>query len=178
MAHLVEIRSCDPTADIEQIVDDLREQKLGRPVGTLSGFPAGLFEVQHGDLDELLRAVDRYGCQVQVVELGHYYEAKRLTPAGLLALLASCAAVGALAVGAAEVERAAQRRRLDLLIVCTDADADYRARIDAIVASTRYAGPRIVTRLSPLELGRAAGVKRASCIGLVRTRARNLLTDR
>lgn len=66
------------------------------------------------------------------------------------------------------VERAMQRRTLELLVVAAGLGGNYERIIEAVVERNSYMGPVVASDLTREELGEAAGVRRAGCIGLLR----------
>jgi ribosomal protein L7Ae-like RNA K-turn-binding protein len=98
-------------------------------------------------------------------------------PKALAALVGGVRARGGLAVGRAAVERAAQRRRLDLVVLAADLDAAYRRALEKIFA-VHGAGVQVTaSEFSGAELGELAGARRAGCVGLLRGHSRLVLSD-
>lgn len=87
----------------------------------------------------------------------------------LRGLISSARTSQRLALGRAAVERAAQRRRLEIVVIAADIDPDYARSIESILAS---ASPGIIQVISApqtaRELGTLTGAKRAGVVGLTR----------
>jgi ribosomal protein L7Ae-like RNA K-turn-binding protein len=104
---------------------------------------------------------------VQVSEL-HARAEVTDPPASLSSLVTAARLERRIAVGRAAVERAVQRRRVDIVIVAADADADYARSLELILASAAP-GIQVITAPDPArDLGTLAGVKRAGVIGITR----------
>lgn len=73
-----------------------------------------------------------------------------------------------LALGRAAVERASQRRRLEIVVIAADVDPGYARSIESVLAS---ASPEVQVISAPQtarELGTLTGAKRAGVVGLTR----------
>lgn len=75
---------------------------------------------------------------------------------------------GQLAIGTGAVERAMQRRRSEAVFIASDPDDGYKQAVLAAAARNRYFGPLHTSGLTMRQLGSAAGVKRAGCVGILR----------
>jgi hypothetical protein len=53
-------------------------------------------------------------------------------------------------------------------VVATELEGTYERMIEAVVARNGYTGPLVASDLTREELGQAAGVRRAGCVGLLR----------
>ena len=86
----------------------------------------------------------------------------------LAGLLLHCAATGRVIAGLAAVERAAQRRQLDILATASNIDKRYTTTLEKILTTYRPAPQVIATPYTTTELGALAYVRRAGCLGILR----------
>lgn len=63
-----------------------------------------------------------------------------------------------------------QRGRLELLVIASGVAEPYAKMLRAIIEHNGYQGAVIQSELTREELGHAAGVRRAGCVGLLRGR--------
>jgi ribosomal protein L7Ae-like RNA K-turn-binding protein len=96
--------------------------------------------------------------------------------AALPELLRQAAADGRVVAGLAAVERAAQRRKLDILAAAADIDAGYTNTLEKILAAHGSGLQVVVTAFTTAELGAMARVKRAGCLGVLRGHSSFALT--
>lgn len=144
--------------------------KLKAPVsivGETRTHPALLVEVDSELVEQFLRLLQPYST-LEIIELRRHFQSDYLTRARLTDLLVENRRARQLATGAAAIERAMQRRRLELLVVATALEDTYERMIEAIVERHSYRGPFMASDLTREELGQAAGVRRAGCVGLLR----------
>jgi ribosomal protein L7Ae-like RNA K-turn-binding protein len=113
---------------------------------------------------ERAHVFDRWAKQSVFTQFGP----EHLTRERLIDLLAENHRAHRLAIGAAAVERAIQRRKLELLVVATGLEKAYARTIEAVVERNGHTGPLLTSDLTRDELGQAAGVRRAGCVGLLR----------
>lgn len=135
-------------------------------IGELHGYPAVIVETtcEAEQVAGLLPA----DLAVEITELRRHYPSRPLTQASLAALLAEATRTRCLAIGATAIERAIQRRRLELLIIATDITPPYRHLLRTVIGRNGYSGALTICELTQVQLGQAAGVRRAGCIGLLR----------
>lgn len=81
-----------------------------------------------------------------------------------------------LALGRAAVERAAQRRRLEIVVIAADIDPGYARSIESVLASASPGVQVISAPQTARELGTLTGAKRAGVVGLTRGSAAIRLT--
>jgi len=90
-------------------------------------------------------------------------------PTALCRLLADAhARERGLVVGRAAVERAAQRRRLDLVVLAADLDEEYATALERILVANCPEVQVITTDMDRKKLGTLIGTKRAGCVGITR----------
>lgn len=136
-------------------------------VGELRTHPAILVEVDSALVEQLHRLLQPYS-DLEIVELRRHFRREHLTRERLIELLVENHRAHRLAIGAAAVERAMQRRKLELLVLATGLDKPYARIIEAVVERNGHTGPLLTSDLTRDELGQAAGVRRAGCVGLLR----------
>jgi len=136
-------------------------------VGEMHTHPAILVEVDSTLVEQICRPLQSYSA-LEIVELRRHFRLDYLTRLRLTNLVLGNRKAHQLAIGAAAIERAMQRRRLELLVVATGLEDTYERIIEAVVARNGYTGPLVTSDLTREELGQAAGVRRAGCIGLLR----------
>ena len=144
--------------------------KLEEPisiVGEIHTHPAILIEVDSALVEQIRRLLQAYSA-LEIVELRRHFRLDYLTRLRLTDLVLENREAHQLATGAAAIERAMQRRRLELLVVATELEGTYERMIEAVVARNGYTGPLVASDLTREELGQAAGVRRAGCVGLLR----------
>jgi ribosomal protein L7Ae-like RNA K-turn-binding protein len=144
-------------------------QAPGSIVGELRTHPAILVELDSTLIGQLHRLLQPYS-DLEIVELRRHFRHEHLTRERLIDLLAENHQAHRLAIGAAAVERAIQRRKLELLVVATGLEKAYTRTIEAVVERNGHTGPLLASDLTRDELGQAAGVRRAGCVGLLRGR--------
>lgn len=71
-------------------------------------------------------------------------------------------------LGDPAVERAAQRRKLDLVVLACDLDEGYAVAVEKILVANSPEVQVLTADLSVRDLGGLVGTKRAGCVGLVR----------
>lgn len=144
--------------------------KLKAPVsivGEMHTHPAILVEVDSALVEQVCRLLQSYPA-LEIVELRRHFRLDCLTRVPLTDLLVDNRRAHQLATGAAAVERAMQRRTLELLVVAAGLGDNYERIIEAVIERNGYVGPVVASDLTREELGEAAGVRRAGCIGLLR----------
>lgn len=143
--------------------------KLKTPVsivGEMHTHPAILIEVDSALVEQVFRLLRPHSA-LEVVELRRHFRLDYLTGARLADLLVESRRAHQLATGAAAIERAMQRRRLELLVLAAGLEDTYERMIEAVVERHGYMGPLVASGLTREELGQAAGVRRAGCVGLM-----------
>jgi ribosomal protein L7Ae-like RNA K-turn-binding protein len=143
-------------------------------VGELRTHPAILLEVDGALVEQLHRLLQPYS-DLEIVELRRHFRREHLARERLIELLAEYHRAHRLAIGAAAVERAMQRRKLELLVLATGLDNPYARIIEALTERNGHTGPLLASDLTRDELGQAAGVRRAGCVGLLRGSRRAFL---
>ena len=138
-------------------------------VGELGAHPAIMVELDSALIGQLHRLLQPYS-GLEIVELRRHFRPEHLTRERLIDLFAENHRAHRLAIGAAAVERAIQRRKLELLIVATGLEKAYARTIEAVVERNGHPGPLLASDLTRDELGQAVGVRRAGCVGLLRGR--------
>jgi ribosomal protein L7Ae-like RNA K-turn-binding protein len=144
-----------------------------RVVGELVGHPSVIVETSEPDAERVCELVSDLA--VEVVELRRHIAPERLPPHQLAELVAEFGAQRRLAVGAEAVERAIQRRRLELLVAAADLSVEYSTMLRAVLETNCYTGPMVMSELTREKLGKAAGSHRAGCVGLLRGERRVLV---
>lgn len=139
-----------------------------RVIGELNGYPGIVVETDDSTATRLWEQLAVEGRPIEIVELRRHFHLPALSSDRVVALIADCCRGQRLAIGAGAVERAAQRRRLELLVLATGVAEPYARMVQALVKGTGYQGPLIVTDLTRKELGYAAGVHCAGCVGVLR----------
>jgi ribosomal protein L7Ae-like RNA K-turn-binding protein len=86
----------------------------------------------------------------------------------LRSLIHAASSRQALAVGRAAVERAAQRRRLDLIVTAADIDPGYADSLERILAGCAPGIQVITAAETSRALGKLTGAKRAGVVGFIR----------
>ncbi|MGH3905009.1 MAG: hypothetical protein ACRDTE_12580 [Pseudonocardiaceae bacterium] len=146
-------------------------EALGLPVrviGELNSYPGIVVETDDSTATRLREQLAVENHSVEVVELRRHFHLPTLSTDRIAEIIADCCRGQRLAIGAGAVERAAQRRRLELLVLAAGVAEPYARMVRALVKGTAYQGPLIVTDLTRKELGHAAGVHRAGCVGVLR----------
>lgn len=136
-------------------------------VGEMHTHPAILIEVDSALVGQVRRLLEPY-LTLEIVELRRHFRLDCLTRPRLADLVLENRRARRLATGAAAIERAMQRRRLELLVVAAGLEDAYEREIEAVVERNGYTGPLVASDLTREELGQAAGVRRAGCVGLLR----------
>lgn len=149
---------------IRQIVAELPGPP--RIVGELHACPAVIIE-SHFGVEQLIELLPS-GQAFDVMELFRHYSIRLGEEDTLSTALADARASGRLAVGATAVERAIQRRRLELLVIATDIADDYKNLLQAIITRHAYRDAIAIPGLTKKELGQTVGVRRAGCVGLLK----------
>lgn len=168
VVSLLEVASLQPrvsASDVRALV-----AKFEAPVsvvGEMRSHPALLVEVDSALVEQFFRLLEPYSA-LEVAELRRHFRLDYLTRVRLTDLLVESRRACQLATGAAAIERAMQRRRLELLVVATGLEDAYERIVEAVVERNGYRGPLMASDLTREELGRAAGVRRAGCVGLLR----------
>lgn len=166
---ILEIVSLDMRRTPAQLRTQLEASGLSvRVVGELNGYPGILVETDDCTATRLQERLVMDEYPIEVVELRRHFHPATLSTDRLVSLIVGCYRDQRLAIGAGAIERAAQRRRLELLVVAKDVAKTYTSMVQAVVKSTVYQGPLIVTDLTREELGRAVGIRRAGCVGILR----------
>ncbi|MGH7228213.1 MAG: hypothetical protein ACREIH_03270 [Nitrospiraceae bacterium] len=168
MIYLLEVTSLRADVSAEQIQAQLDLQSLPiRVLGRLERHPALVLEASCGAIQ--LSQMMSTEIPLEVTELRRRFVADRLEMDLLRGLIAESRGSQRLAIGLAAAERAMQRRRLELLIIASNVTQEYHQMLRAIIESNRYEESLIISDLTRDELGRAAGVRRAGCVGLLRS---------
>ncbi|MGH3794970.1 MAG: hypothetical protein ACRDSP_08780 [Pseudonocardiaceae bacterium] len=166
---ILEIVSLDMQCTPAQMRAQLEATELPiRVIGELNGYPGILIEAEDFTAVKLREQLFIANGALEVVELRRHFHPSRLSTERLMVLIGECCRDRRLAIGASAAERAAQRRHLELLILASDLTKPYARMIQAVIAGTSYRGPLILTGMTREDLGRAAGVHRAACIGILR----------
>lgn len=166
---ILEIAALDMQRTSAQLRSQLETAGLpARVIGELNGCPGILVETDDSTAAKLRDQLCGKNGPVEIVELRRHFHPPTLSSDRLAALIAECRRAQRLAIGAGAVERAIQRRRLELLVVASGVGEPYASMMHAIVESTGYQGSLVITGLNGEELGRAAGVRRAGCVGVLR----------
>jgi ribosomal protein L7Ae-like RNA K-turn-binding protein len=139
-----------------------------RIVGELSDHPSLVVEVDEDTASELQRHLILKYRRIEVVELRRHFRSASLSTDCLLRMVTQAKDTQRLAVGAGAVERAIQRRRLELLIVANDLAEPYVAMLRTVIETAGCGSPLVVADLSRKELGQPAGVHQAGCVGILR----------
>ncbi|MGH8904001.1 MAG: hypothetical protein ACRDYA_20570 [Egibacteraceae bacterium] len=173
--RLIEVTPLDPTFEVEvvreqlQTVADERVELLGAP-GFAPWVIVQTCDVDAGQLAAMLPEATSYA----VTELRCRLRLADPASHALRRLLVDARARAGLVVGRAAVERAAQRRRLDLVVLACDLDEGYAAAVEKVLAANSPEVQVLTADLGVRDLGGLAGAKRAGCVGLAR--GRTLLT--
>lgn len=165
---LLEVTSLQPHVSVSSV--RALVARLKAPVsivGEMHVYPAILIEVDSTLVEHVCRLLQSYPA-LEIVELRRHFRVDYLTRVPLIDLLVENRRAHQLATGAAAVERAMQRRTLELLVVATGLADTYQRVIEAVVERNSYMGPVVASDLTREELGEAAGVRRAGCVGLLR----------
>ncbi|MGH3975744.1 MAG: hypothetical protein ACRDS9_20790 [Pseudonocardiaceae bacterium] len=166
---ILEIVSLDMQRTPAQLRTQLESLELPvRVIGELNGYPGILVETEDSTATKLREQFVVADAPIEIVELRRHFHPPTLSSDHLMALIAVCHRDRRLAVGAGAAERAVQRRRLELLVLANDLAESYARMIEAVIEGTGYQGTVIVADLTREELGRAAGVRRAGCVGVLR----------
>lgn len=166
---ILEIVSLDMQRTPTQLRTQLEAVELPvRVIGELNGYPGILVETDDFTAAKLREQLAVDDGPIEVVELRRHFPPPKLARDRLMTLISECYRARRLAIGAGAVERAVQRRRLELLVLANDVAEPYARMVQAVVEGTGYQGPLIVADLTREELGRAAGSHRAGCIGVLR----------
>ncbi len=165
---LLEVASLQPHVSASSVRALVAKLKLPvSVVGEMHTHPAILVEADSALVEHICRLLQPYPA-LEIVELWRHFRLDFLTQARLTDLLVQNRRAHQLATGAAAVERAMQRRKLELLVVATELGDNYEKIIEAVVERNGYMGPLVASDLTREELGQAAGVRRAGCVGLLR----------
>jgi len=167
---LLEVASLQPrlpASSVRALVANLKAPVS--VVGEMRTHPAILVEVDSALVEQVCLMLESYPA-LEIVELRRHFRLDYLTRARLIDLLVENRRAHQLATGAAAVERAMQRRRLELLVLAAGLGDNYEKIIEAVIERNGYMGPLVASDLTREELGQAAGVRRAGCVGLVRGR--------
>lgn len=165
LLEVASLRSHDSAGSVRALVRELEAPV--NIVGEMHTHPAVLVEVDSALVKDVYRLLQAHSA-LEIVELRRYFRLDYLTRAQLADLLIENRRAHQLATGAAAIERAIQRRKLELLIVATGLGDTYERIIEALVERNGYMGPLMASDLTREELGQAAGVRRAGCVGLLR----------
>lgn len=165
LLEVTSLRSHTSAAEVLALITTL--QAPVSIVGELRSHPAILVELDSSLVEQLYRLLQPYS-SLEIVELRRHFSREHLTRERLIDLLIESHQAHRLAIGAAAVERAIQRRKLELLVVATGLEKAYARTIEAVLERNGHAGPLLVSDLTRDELGQAAGVRRAGCVGLLR----------
>lgn len=165
LLEVASLQSHDSASSVRALVT-----KLKAPVsivGEMHTHPAILVEVDSALAGDVCRLLQAHSA-LEIVELRRHFRLDFLTRARLTDLLIENRRAHQLATGAAAIERAMQRRKIELLVVATGLSDTYEKIIEAVVERNGYIGPLVASDLTREELGQAAGVRRAGCVGLLR----------
>lgn len=139
--YILEVASLAPQHTSAQLRAQLETAGIPlRIVGELSGYPGVVIEADEltaAKLHDLLPA--EYG-PFEIVELRQHFCSSDLSDGRLTTLVTECYRTRRLAVGSSAVERAIQRRRVELLVLADDIADPYAMTIRAIIKSTGYQG--------------------------------------
>ena len=170
--RLIEVTPLSPGSSQEGlrgILAAIRDPRLA--VLPPDGGPWLLVSTRDLDPSELLALLPSDEQSVAVAELRTRVNLVDPVADSLAGLISSARATQRLALGRAAMERAAQRRRLEIVVIAADIDPDYARSIERILIS---ASPEIQVIAAPQtarEIGELSGAKRAGVIGLTRGHA-------
>lgn len=165
--EVASLRSHTSATEVRALVTTL--QAPVSIVGELRTHPAILVELDSALVEQLHRLLQPHS-DLEIVELRRHFRREYLTRERLIDLVVENHRAHRLAIGAAAVERAMQCRKLELLVVATGLEKAYTRTIEAVVERNGHAGSLLASDLTRDELGQAAGVRRAGCVGLLRGR--------
>lgn len=167
--RLIEVTPLDPTFPVEALREQLQALAGERlELLTALGFAPWVI-VQTRDIDAgQLAAMLPESMSYAVTELRCRLRLADPAPFALRRLLAEAHARAGLVAGRAAVERAAQRRRLDLVVLACDLDEEYALAIEKILVTNCPEVQVVTTDLSRRNLGALVGSKRAGCVGIAR----------
>jgi ribosomal protein L7Ae-like RNA K-turn-binding protein len=169
VTYLLEVASLDMRRTSAELRSQLEVTGFPvRIVGELDDYPGIVVEVDAGTASELQNHLLLKDSRLEIVELRRHFRTSNLSTDSLVRLIAQASKAARLAVGASAVERAIQRRRLELLVVANDLAEPYAAMLRTVIETTGCGSPLIVASLSRTELGRPAGVHRTGCVGILR----------
>jgi hypothetical protein len=124
VVSLLEVASLQPhvsAGDVRLLVTQLKAPV--NIIGEMHGQPALLVEVDSALVEQFFRLLQPHSA-LEVVELRRHFRLDRLTRVRLTDLLVENRREHQLATGAAAIERAMQRGRLELLVVATGGSTD------------------------------------------------------
>ncbi|MGQ0777096.1 MAG: hypothetical protein ACT4NY_22225 [Pseudonocardiales bacterium] len=147
-------------------------------IGELNGYPSIVVETDDSISSRLRELLEIIDFPIEIVKLRHHFHPPMLSTDHLVEIINECNRDQRLAIGAGTVERAIQRRRLELLVLAKGVTESYTSMMQAVVRVTRYQGPLVVADLTSKELGCAAGVHRTGCVGILRSSSHIVLSSR
>jgi ribosomal protein L7Ae-like RNA K-turn-binding protein len=167
--RLIEVTSLIPGISQNRLHDTL----AAIPDPRLAVLPPGCgpwLLVSTTDLDpgELLALLPSGEQQVAATELRTRVDLADPAVESLRSLITYARTSRRLALGRAAVERAAQRRRLEIVVIASDIDPGYARSIESILASVSPEVQIISAPQTTHELGTLTGTKRAGVVGLIR----------
>ena len=167
--HVLEVAGLHVDVSTETLRRALMDVELPiRVIGELQGHPAIIIEASCDARQVGASLPPALSLSVEVVELRRHFPPEPLTAPSLAMLISEARKTRRLVVGATAVERAMQRGRLEVLVIAADATAPYRHLLRAVIANHDYGGAITLCELTKTELGHAAAVHRAGCVGLLR----------
>jgi len=167
--RLIEVTPLDPTFPVDTLRQQLQTLADEDLVLLASpGFAPWVIvqtcDIDAGQLAAMLPEVTPYA----FTELRCRLRLADPAPTALCRLLADAHARAGLVVGRAAVERAAQRRRLDLVVLAADLDKEYATALEKILVANCPEVQVITTDMDRKKLGALIGTKRAGCVGITR----------
>ena len=167
--RLIEISSPDPDTgpgDLHAMIGEVQDPRI-RLIQQARDIPWIIVHTRDLTAESLLEMVPPR-CGLVVTELRCRLELATPAGASLRALIENGQHRGTLIIGRAAVERAAQRRRLDIAIIAAGIDAEYAGSLQKVILGTAPGLQIITAALTALELGNLTGRKRAGILGIVR----------
>lgn len=176
--RLIEISSLDPDADLNDLrvtLGELQDPRI-RLLPPAHGIPWVITHTQDLPAEALLEMIPPAG-GLSATELRSRLELSARTGTSLRGLIEDAQHQGTLIIGRASVERAAQRRRLDIVILADGVDPEYADSLQRIVLGTAPGLQVITANLTAAELGSLTRRKRAGVLGLARGHTALRLSD-
>jgi hypothetical protein len=167
--RLIEISPLNPGTDLQDLrmlLGELQHPRI-RLVPAAHGIPWVLVHTQDLAAETLLEMIP-LARGIAATELRSRLELTAPTGSSLCALIEDAQQQGTLVIGRAAVERAAQRRRLDIVILADGIDPEYADSLQKIILGTAPGLQVVTANLTTTELGTLTRRKRAGVLGLAR----------